>query len=309
MAFANGAGTRIAFVPEVTYDTTPATPTFVRTRVTRGGMRTNKITGVSDELQPDRMIRDEMLLGKDSSGPYEAELSYGTFDLILEALLMGTWSTDVLKNGILPKSFTIEETMELGATDSFKRFTGAMVNQGTIDLTARQAARFSFDMMARRETLATAALSGATYTAPNTKGVLTASGSVASLDVASLSPAPKVRSLSLQINNNLRVRPVVGSYFSEEFGYGRCDVTGTLNAYFESNALYQAVLDHGGGEISFTLGTVTGEKYLIELPNVVFLNGEVVTGGNDQDIMVNIPFRALFDSSESACIKITRAVT
>lgn len=308
MAFANGAGTRIAFVPEVTYDTTPSNPTFVRTRVTRGGMRTNKITAVSDELQPDRMIRDEMLLGKDSSGPYEAELSYGTFDTILEGLLFGAWSTDVLKNGILPKSFTIEETMELGTTDSFKRFTGAMVNQGTIDLTARQAARFSFDMMARRETLATAALSGATYTAPNTKGVMTASGSVASLDVASLSPAPKVRSLSLQINNNLRVRPVVGSYFSEEFGYGRCDVTGSINAYFESNALYDAVLDHGGGELSFVLGTVTGEKYLIELPNIVFLNGEVVTGGNDQDIMVNIPFRALYDAGESACIKITRAV-
>lgn len=309
MAFANGAGTRIAFVAESVYDTTPSNPTFIRTRVTRGGMRTNKVTAVSDELQPDRMIRDEMLLGKDSSGPYEAELSYGTFDSILEALLMGTWSTDVLKNGITPKSFTIEETMELGATDSFKRFTGAMVNQGTIDLTARQAARFSFDMMARQEALATTAISGATYTAPNTKGVMTASGSVASLDVASLSPAPKVRSLTLQINNNLRIRPVVGSYFSEEFGFGRFDLTGTLNAYFESNALYQAVLDHGGGEISFVLGTVTGEKYLFELPRVVFLNGEVVTGGNDQDIMVNIPFRALYDAGEEACIKITRAVT
>ena len=308
MAFATGSRTRIAFVPEATYDTSPTSPVFVTSRVTGAGMRTTKSTGISDELQPDRNVRDEFLLGLDSAGTYDAELSYGTFDTIMEAALGGTWAGDVLKNGAVPRSFTIEETLELGTTDSFSRFTGAVVNTFGVNLTARQAAQLSIGMMARRETLATAILSGATYTAPNENPISTASAHVASLDVASLSPAPAVRAVSFEVNNNYRIRPVVGSLYTVDFGMGRCDVTGTLEAYFESNALYQAVLDHGGGELSFTIGVDTGEKYTFEFPNIKFLNGERRVGGNNDDVMVSIPFRALYSSGISASMQVTRAV-
>jgi len=46
MAIANGSGSRIAFVAETAYGTTPATPVFKVLRVTGGGMRTDKTTVV-----------------------------------------------------------------------------------------------------------------------------------------------------------------------------------------------------------------------------------------------------------------------
>lgn len=299
---------RFAYIAEVTAGTTPSTPTFKVMRVTGAGLQINKSTVTSDEIQPDRNVRDEALVGIDVAGSYGFELTYGSQDDLLESALRGTWASDVLKNGIARKTFSVEETLELGATDSFSRFVRAEVNTMSLNIPARGKVTGSFGMMARSEALATAIISGATYTAANTKPMMTASAHVAELTIGSISPAPKVRNLTLEINNNLRTRPVVGSLYSEDLGAGKCDVTGTIEAYFESNALYQAVLDHGNMAVSATIGVDTNEKYTIALPKVIFLNGQRQLGGVNDDVMVSIPFRAVYDATAAASIVLTRAV-
>lgn len=306
MAFANGSGARVAYVAETAYATTPATPTFKVLRVTGGGMRTDKSTVVSDEIRADRNVAGEGLVGIDASGSYDFELTYGTMDDLLASALQGAWATNVLKNGVTPSYVTFEETLNLGGSSSFSRFTGCSVNSLSLSISAREKVTGTINLMGQKETLATSIVTGATYTAANSEPILTASGHVASLSVAA--GTPKVRSLTLEIANNLRARPVVGSLYSEEPGSGRFEVTGTLQAYFESNALYQSVLDHGGGAISFTVGAATTKKYTISLPNVQFLNGSRVIGGNDQDIMVDIPYRAVYDGTAACSLQITRAV-
>lgn len=308
MAFASSSEARIAYVAEATFGTTPATPTFKILRVTGGGLRSNKATVTSSELRADGNVADEMMVGVDVSGTYPVEVSYSTLDDMLEAALMGTWTTNVLKNGMALKSFTFEETLELGATDSFSRFPGCCVNTFELTLNSRAEILASFALMGQKEILATAIVSGATYTAANTEPVMTSGVSVASLTVGSISPAPTVRALSLSVGRNLRTRPALTSLYTAEFGKGRCDVTGTLEAYFESNALYQAVLDHGGGSISFTVGNTANKKYTVLIPNARFLDGSRAIAGNDADVMVSIPFRGIYDATEGCSIKITRAV-
>ncbi|WP_428031490.1 phage tail tube protein [Ancylobacter sp.] len=308
MPFANSSEARIAYVAEAAFGTTPATPTFKVFRTTGGGVRTNKTTQTSDELRADRNVPDEGLLGLDVSGAYPFEFSYGTFDDMLESALRGTWTTNVLKNGITPKYFTVEETLELGATDSFNRFTGCAVNTFALAIAARAKVTGSVGLMGQKETLASAIIAGATYTAASTEPILTSSAHVAALAVAGLNPAPKLRSVNFEFNNSLRARPVVGGLYSEEFGSGRFDATGTLEAYFETQALYQAVLDHGGGALSATIGKDANKKYTILCPKIIFLDGAKQIGGNNDDVMVSIPFRAVFDATEACSVKITRAV-
>jgi hypothetical protein len=306
MAFASGSEVRVAYIAESAFGTTPSTPTFKVARVTSGGLRTNKQTGVSDERRADRNASDVFLLGLGAGGSYDAELSYGSFDDWFQATLCGTWATDVLKNGTTRRSFTFEETRELGTTDSYSRFTGATFNGFSLSLAANGKAELSFDLLAKQEALATAIISGATYTAANTNAIMTAPRSVAGLEVAG--NTLKVMSLSLEVTNNLRERPEVGSLYSNEFGVGRCEVTGTVEIYFESNDAYQDVLDHASGALEFTTGDVTTEKYTFLLPKIIFMDGQVTAGGNDDDVMVSIPFQAVYDSSETCSIKITRAV-
>lgn len=306
MAFASGSEVRVGYVAESAFGTTPATPVFKVARVTSGGMRTNKTTGVSDERRADRNVSDVFLLGLGAGGSFEAELSYASFDDWFEATLCGTWSTNVLKNGVTRRSFTFEETRELGATDSFSRFPGSTFNGFSLSLAASGKADLSFDLLAKQEVLDDAIVTGATYTAANTKAIMTAPRSVSALTVAG--ETLKVMSLSVEVTNNLRERMEVGSLYSNEFGVGRCEVTGTVEIYFESNDAYQDVLDHASGALTFTIGDVTTEKYTFLLPKIIFGDGEITAGGNDDDVMVSIPFQAVFDTSEACSIEITRAV-
>jgi hypothetical protein len=306
MTIGSGSSRRIAYIKEATYGVTPATPAFDTFRATGGGPRTNKATDTSKEIQSDRNVRDEFLLGKDVAGAYDFELTYGTLDKLLEGLMFGAWASDVIKNGVTPASYTFEEFLELGATDSFSRFTGIMVNSMSLTINSRAAITGSLSLMGQKELLATTIITGATYLDPTDTPVSTASANVAALTVGAL--APKVKSLSLEINNNLRTRPVVGSEYSDSFGYGRCEVSGTMECYFETNALYQAVLDHGSAALSFVVGVDTAEKYQFDLGKIILGNGERRPGGNDDDVMVSIPYRAVLNDADDCTIKITRAV-
>lgn len=307
MAFASGSGVRVAAVAETAFGVTPATPAFETLRTTTGGLRTQKTTGTSSERQADRNVRDEFELGQDVTGSYDFEFTYGSFDTMLAALMCSVWSANVLKNGITPKSLTVEETYELGATDTLRRFTGCMINTMSLSVGARAAVTGSFGIMGKMESLSEAIVTGATYADPSETPISTASANVAALAIGNISPAPKVRSVTLEVSNNLRTRPVVGSKFSEEFGMGRFEVSGTLECYFQSKALYQACLDHGLADLSFQIGNATGEKYQFEIDKLRLGDGNVTAGGNDDDIMVSIPYRGLL-SADDCTLKITRQV-
>ncbi|TDR90294.1 phage tail tube protein [Enterovirga rhinocerotis] len=308
MPFADHALTRIAYVAESAWGVTPATPTLKTLRTTRAsGLRTNKATVESDELRADRNVADLIQVSQRASGEYPVEMSYGSFDDWLAAVLCGSWATNILKNGILRTSFTVEETREMGATDSFSRFTGAMLNTFSLDLRPAAKVEGSFGLMAQKETLATAIVTGATYTPASTEQIMNSSSHVASLTIPNVT-SPKVMSLSLNVDNGMRERPVVGSLYSEEFGLGRCRVTGQMELYFSDPAIYQAVLDHGSGALSFTIGADANKKYTFNLPKVRFGDGNIPAGGNDDDVMITVPFTAIFDATAQATIVVTRAV-
>ena len=306
MAFANGSQTRIAYVAESTFGTTPSNPVFKTLRARSSTLRPNKGVLTSDELRADRNIADEVRTNISVSGEVVGELAYGAWDDILAGALQGTWSTNVLKNGGTAQFFTFEETSELGATDSYQRYTGCMVNSLSMDINTRQIVTVSASLMGSAPSLGTAIVSGATYTAANTTAVQAAPAGIAGLNIAGISA--KVRRLSWQVNNNLRERPVVDSLYSLEMGSGRCDVTGSIEAYFENNTLMQAILDHTSGAFSLTVGTVTNEKYTIAFPKAIFGDGQFGQRSQDTDVILTIPFRAVYDSGEACSIKITRAV-
>ncbi len=304
---ASGARTRVAYIPEVTPGTTPATPTFLNMRVTGAGIRTNKSTKAIAEINPDLNVRDEPQVSQSASAAYNFALNYGSLDDIIANVLGSSWATNAIGNSNGMPTLTFEETLDLNGALSFSRLTYGLVNDLSLNVQAGAEISGSFNVVGQKETLATAIISGATYTAANAKAVMAAGLGVGALSIGSLT-APKVKGIKFDIKRNLRQRFVVDSLYVDSFGQALVDVTGTLDLYFASNAHYQAVLDHGGGALAFTLGTVTGEKYTVSMPNIVFLDGARQVGGTTSDVMVSIPFRALFNSGTSNSISITRAV-
>lgn len=297
--------TRLASIVEVTYGTTPATPTFLIQRFVSESLNANIQNAVSNEIRADRNVTDLIQVGQNAGGKVDFELTYGSFDVWLESLLYGAWSTNVLKNGSTQKSFTIEKTFEAGATDQYHRFTGAVANSMDLSIQAGQIVTGSFDFLAKNATTAQAAIASSSYTAANTNPVINAAANFASLSMTGVT-GPELTALNLKITNNLRQQQVIGQLASRGLGTGRFEVSGDFMAYFANAELYDLFLAGTASDLSFVLGGASSLKYQFDLGTIKFESAEIVAGGNDQDVMAKVAFRGLYDSSDAATLKITR---
>lgn len=298
-----GADIRVAFIAETTFGTTPATPTFQVMRVTSSGMRLNKQTVMSEEIRSDRNIVDEMQVGVSITGSLPFEFSHASFDDMIQAALGGTWATNVVQNGTTRRSFTFEETYQFVGSQGFRRFTGCQINTLELNLQARQRITGSIGLVGINETTGTAAIAGATYTAPNTETPLTASANVGTIAFGAITA--QIMSLTLQVNNNLRERPVVGSLVTDSFGAGMCEVTGQVEAYFRSLDLYNAAVAHNNVALTVTFGEAA-KRYTILVPRAVLGSPETPPAGQTSDVRVRVPFRGTLSGGRS--IQITRLV-
>jgi hypothetical protein len=91
-------------------------------------------------------------------------------------------------------------------------------------------------------------------------------------------------------------------------GKGRFEVTGSMEAYFASGALFNAFVNNTALTLSFTLGSVTGEKYTFYLPKIKFEADPVNAGSIDQELVDSVTWRGLYDPTEECTLKVTRAV-
>lgn len=296
--------TRLAYITEATWGTTPATPAFQNSRFTGEAVNPNIENAVSDEIRADRNIPDLVQVGSDAGGTVDIELSYGSFDDWLESLMYNAWATNVLKNGNIEKSFTLEKTFEAGTTDQFHRYTGMVANGLTLAMQTNQIVTGSFEFMGKGLSVAQAIITGATYTAVNANPVINAASNFASLTMTGVT-GPELTALNINITNNLRGQKVLGSVDNRAIGTGRFEVTGDLTAYFENEEMFDLFLAGTGADLSFQLGGASSKNYVFNLANIKFETGEVVAGGNDQEVMAVMTFRGLFDGVDNT-LEITR---
>ncbi len=309
MGIAEASLTRLGYIAEATIGTTPATPAFKTLRYTSEGIKLSKQTVISDEIRGDGNITDIIDVGRSVEGPLAFELSYGSFDDFLEALFRSTWTSDVLKNGILHKTFTFEKTFEQGTTDSYIRYRACRINSMDLTLESKAVVKGSFGIMGiDSPTPTTAIITGATYVAATTSPVLNAATNVAALSITGMTTPPKVKSMSLSIKSNLYANDEVGSQVTNSHGLGRFEVSGSMQTYFRDLDTYNAIMGHSDVALSITLGAATLNKYTLALPIVKLMDGGPVVGGNGQSVMIDVPFQAKYDSSSAATMTLTRAV-
>lgn len=116
MTIANGSQHSMAYVAESTFGTTPATPVFKPLRHTGTTLGLSKSAIESAELRNDRQVKDFRHGNKSIAGDINIEMSYGSHDDLLQAVLEGTWTT--LINNTVSASV---------ATGAFTRSAGSWV--------------------------------------------------------------------------------------------------------------------------------------------------------------------------------------
>lgn len=299
MALATGARHDLSYVAEVTFGATPNTPTMKYLRQTGNTLALAKNALASAELRADRQIPFIRHGQRRVQGDISFELSYGAFDDILEGALFGAWSTNVLKVGTTQKFYTFERRFV--DVSEYYRFTGCMVNTLSLSIRPDAIVTGSFGIVGKDMANASSALGSPTDVASNEPfdsftGTIEEGG-------ASIAT---VTALDINIDNGLDPAMVVGASTTPQFFAGRSNVTGTLSAYFETEALLQKFIDETETSIEVVLEDVDGNSLTILLPRIKYTGGAMdVT--NEDGVVVNMPFQAVRDSSEATNLKLTRA--
>lgn len=300
-------GSRYAsyFIPEASSGVTPSNPALKVFRATKSGLDINITALQSAEIRNDAEVADFRLGTRHVAGTASAELSYGTFDELIEGALRGTWTVNVVKGGVRRQSFTFVDYNEDVPDLPYTIYRGCEVNSMTINVSAAGMTTIEFGLIGR--TMEQVATLPAGWTiAPRTKtspmdgfsGTLSANGDT--LDV--------ITEMSITIENGMEPRFVVGSKFSIKPGSKRRNVTGSMTAYFEDNALRLAYLNELEQNIQLSVSDgAAGNTYEFKFPRVKLTEAPHPVEG-EGDIMQNLNYRALLDDTTAMSVQITRKV-
>ena len=299
---ATGSQHTLHFVAESTYGTTPSTPTWTPCPHTSCSLGVTKDAIVSSKLRSDRQIEDMRHGNEQVGGDIGIELEYGAFDTLLEALMMGSWTTDVLKAGTTFRSFTFERLFGNLDTPEYHRTEGAVINSLSLEVSPNQMVTGSFGVVGEDLAIATSEVASSTYSAD--AGNIPFDSFTGSITEGGSSIAT-VTSLSLNVDNGVEPRFAVGSPITLEPSVGRINVTGTCTVYFTSKTLYEKFLNETESEIVLTLTDLDGNDLEFDLPRIKYTAGNPDVS-DEGSVSIALDFQALYNSGDASNLVITR---
>lgn len=308
---ADGSRHSMYLVPEATYGVTPATPAFDPIRHTGTTLALSKNTVQSEEIRADRQITDSRHGAYQIGGDISIELSYGSFDNMLEAVTLGEWvvdspaaGTDTLKAGVTRRSFSVLRHFSdmLTADNPYHLFRGVEFNNFSVSVTPDAIITGTFSVVGQGMATSQTEPAGATYAAATTAKVLDSfTGALKENGVT----IAVITEIQLTLENGIDPRFVVGSKETIRPQVGRSNASGQITAYFENSTLLDKFINETESSIEFTLPDGAGNEYTFILPRVVYNGGQPDVSGQGA-ILLTMPFQALFDETEASNIVIQR---
>jgi hypothetical protein len=307
MAIANGSQHSMSYIAESTFGTTPATPVLKALRHSSTTLGLSKDSIQSDELRADRQISDMRHGNKSASGDIGIELSYGSFDDFLEAVLGGTWDVgvpsvgiDQLKVGTTRRSFTIERLFS--DITQYHRFTGCNFSTLSLSIAPNAMVTGSLGVIGKGMTTATAIITGATYPAATTTSPFDSFTGTINENNSAIAV---ITSLDINLDNGMNPLFVVGSAETLQPSIGRSNVSGSVSAYFEDSTLLDKFLNETETSIDFTLVDTAGNEYFFDLPRIKYSAGQPDVS-DEGPVTISFDFQALYNAADTTNLIIQR---
>lgn len=303
---ADGSRHSMAQALETVYGELPATPAFKAIRHNSTTLATAINTIQSEELRDDRNQTDLRHGTRSVGGEIVSELSFGSLDDQLEALLCGTWDNNVLVNGVVRRSFSLFRNFKDIESSKLPYFTyvGCEYNTMTLSISTEAIVTVNFGIVGANQLEPSSTVpTGATFGDPSTTEPMDSfSGSIKEGGVESA----VVTEIELSIENGIAPRYVVGSKKSIKQSIGKFKVSGTLTAYFEDATLIGKYLREEASSLEITVTDgMPDNQYTFLLPKIKFTGGQPDVGG-EGPITLSMPFTASYDPSILGTLKITR---
>lgn len=303
MTIGTGSKTQVAYVEEESYGVIPADPEFQYICNTGCTIKVTKDAIESGCLNATRQVTDLRHGNRQVAGDINAELEYGSYDELLEAVLMGEWAGNELKAGVNQRSFVVERYFDLDA-DEWHRYTGCVFNTLSISVQPNAMVETVFGVVGKDidDQNLTTQVSGSTYL--DETGNPPFDSFTGSLQEGG-STIATVTQLDLSLDNGVTPAYVVGSKTTIEPSNGKSRLTGTLTAFFEDSSIYIKFLQEISSSLVLSLIDPNGNQIQINIPNLKYTSGNTdVTG--EGPITVPMEFTAIYDDIADSQVVITR---
>lgn len=196
--------------------------------------------------------------------------------------------------GSAKDSFTFEKKF---TTDSvnYMRYTGCRIDTFDFTVTPGSITGGTFSVLGSTETTGTSILSGATYTDANSNPIM-AAPDVANLYIGGTTTQLYLQEIGFNLTNNLRAQTSLGNLGADGIGYGRREISGVFNAYFEDLELHNLFINSTESEISWEMTDGTN-TYTFWVPRLKIATQEINAPGVNQDIVQEGTYQALYQST------------
>lgn len=301
--------------PWLATSVTAVTPTSLAISVAAGVATMTRVAGnfTADGFVVGGFIRNLGFTNTLNNGFFGPILSVSTLTMTYAAGLGATEGADAdatctmlhtVSNGTTVSSFFAEKNYT-DLSNKFARYRGGMIDGFKIQFGATEIATCGFTMIGVREESNAATGGTGTNLAAATGSVMNGIDNVNSF-LEGGAAQTGILSLSLQVANNLRARNQIGTLGAVSIGSGTIAVTGTMQAYFESETLVDKYLNWTQSGIRLITVDAATDYYLLDLPAVKYSNARRVAGGLNQDVIMDMAFTAYMHPTYSKTIYLGR---
>ena len=298
--FGNGSAVKLYYIEETTLGAIPAVaPEFKPIRFVSEGLTPNINQIQSNEMNPSRQRAASRGGTYSVQGEVEAELSFGSFDDLIQAAMQSTWTLDVLKIGSTERTFAVLERHSDIGVDYIYR--GCRVNTMNLNAPLGGAAKITFGMVGTKAEPYTVPGDATFATATDTPIIVTTNGSFAEDGT----PIAYATEYSLSLNNGMD--PAFSLFQREAYCVtnGIAEVGGSLNAYLKNGTLWDKVLNETPTDHLLVLQE-GADSYTFKLPDVRYTQGQKAVNGPDA-VIPQYTFSAGYDAAEGSTMTITRS--
>lgn len=295
------------YVEELVYGVTPDAPEFKAFPITGTTLGLTKNTIQSNLIRADRQISDVRDGTRQIGGDINTELSFGVCDDFLAAALCGTWDGNTLKAGTTRRSFTIARHFSDIEADGepYEIYTGVELMNVAITIAIEDKTTLTFSTVGSDVQTLTELPEDYVLTEEVTQPELFTSFDGDLLEGGN--PIGIATELSFTLENGLEPRFALGSNKSISNKIGRSNLSGQLGAYFENHALLNKFYQSTKSSIKIDLFDDAGNKYTLNAPRIVYSGGQPDVDG-DSDIILGMPFQAIYDATTQTNFVIEKAV-
>jgi hypothetical protein len=207
----------------------------------------------------------------------------------------------MLRNGTTKQSLLVEKQYE-DLTNNYENYRGMRVAGFSLNIQTEQIVTGSVRFLGKEGVLATATVSGS-LTGPSTNDSMTASTNVGSIVEGAAALSTAIKSITVDLNNNLRSLPGVAQISAIGVNAGSIGLTGRVEAYFEDQVLLTKVRNHTSSSLEFRLTDPLGNVVVFTLGQLKW-SGNPVNPGIDQDVMLSLEFSCERQPTDNYMIQI-----